>query len=283
MAATPMYQPDDHDGAANRADALDSIREFNASNPAHEDLWTRVHQTGDAVCRAVDERDAAQSDARKARDYHQTIQAEHPQRRAPLPRQALIAAVFVGLDAVACEFAAQALGSDQDQTLLWTALFLAVLAAGEVALGHYSERGGRAWRLLVAGLAAFVAGLGVLRFSYLATVGTAGALTALVGAVLFTAATAAFVVIGYRALRSAEKIKAWQARRRARQAEREVAAASHRVASLLHEHNRLIDAYISRIRVLLLGRFSSARLPQAEAFLRAHLAGRDPSDWAQTS
>jgi hypothetical protein len=278
-----MDSPDDQDRAVSWADVLDSVREFNASNTAHEDLWTRVHQTGDAVGRAVDERDAAQRDARKARDFHQTIQAEHPHRHAPLPRQALIAGVFVGLDAVACEFAAQALGNDQDQTLLWTALFLAVLAAGEVALDHYSERGARAWRLLVTGLGAFVAGLGVLRFIYLATVGTAGALTALVGAALFTAATAAFVVIGYRALRAAEKIKAWQARRRARQAEREVAAASHRVASLLREHNRLIDAYMSRIRVLLLGKFSSARLPQVAALLREHLAGRDPSDRAETS
>jgi hypothetical protein len=283
MVATPMDSPDDQDTAVSWADVLDSVREFNASNTAHEDLWTRVHQTGDAARRAVDERDAAQRDARQTRDYHQTIQAEHPHRHAPLPRQVLIAAVFVGLDAVACEFAAQALGNDQDQTLLWTALFLAVLAAGEVALDHYSERSARAWRLLVTGLAAFVAGLGVLRFIYLATVGTAGAVTALVGAVLFTAATAAFVVVGYRALRAAEKIKAWQARRRARQAEREVAAASHRVASLLREHNRLIDAYVSRIRILLLGKFSSARLPQVEALLREHLAGRDPSDRGQTS
>jgi hypothetical protein len=283
MAATPMNRPDDQDRAVSWADVLDSVREFNASNQAHEDLWTRVHQTGDTVGRAVDERDVAQRYARKARDYHQTIQAEHPQRHAPLPRQAVIAAVFVGLDAVACEFAAQALGNDQDQTLLWTALFLAVLAAGEVALDHYSERSARAWRLLATGLAAFVAGLGVLRFIYLATVGTAGALTALVGAVLFTAATAAFVVIGYRALRAAEKIKAWQARWRARHAEREVAAASHRVAGLLREHNRLVDAYLSRIRVLLLGKFSSARLPQAEVLLREHLAGRDPSDRAETS
>jgi hypothetical protein len=283
MSATPIDNPDDQGGAASWTDVLDSVREFNASNPAHEDLWTRVHQTGDAVRRAVDERDAAQRAARMARDYHRTIQAEHPHRHAALERQALIAAVFVGLDGVACEFAAQALGSDQDQTILWTALFLAVLAAGEVALDHYSERSARTWRLLVIGIAVFVTGLGVLRFIYLATVSTAGMLTALVGAALFTAATAVFVVIGYRALRAAEKVRAWQARRRARQAEREVAAASQRVARRLRDHGRLVDAYTSRIRVLLLETYSSATLPHVAAMLREHLTGRDPSGRAEMS
>jgi hypothetical protein len=58
-----------------------------------------------------------------------------------------------------------------DQDLLCTLLFLAELAGGEVALDYCSERGGFAWRLLVIGLSAFVTGLGVLRFLYLATVG----------------------------------------------------------------------------------------------------------------
>jgi hypothetical protein len=80
MAATPMDSTDGQDRAVSWADVLDSDREFNASNTAHEDLWTRVHQTGDAVCRAVDEWDAAQRDARKAHDYYQTIQAEHRAR-----------------------------------------------------------------------------------------------------------------------------------------------------------------------------------------------------------
>jgi MFS family permease len=90
------------------------------------------------------------------------VQAEYPHRRAPLLRQAFIAALTVGLDGVACWFAAQALGNGQTETLLWAVLFLAVLAGGEITLDYYSERGGHAWRLLVTCLAIFVAGLVVL-------------------------------------------------------------------------------------------------------------------------
>jgi hypothetical protein len=108
-------------------------------------------------------------------------------------------------------------------------------------------------------------------------VGVDGAAAALVGATLFTTATAGFLVIGYRALRAAEKFPAWQARKWSRQADRVAAAASHRVARLLRERNRLVDAYIGRIRVGLLGKCSSGQLPQLETALREHLTGRDPS------
>src|SRR3984893_8521018 len=109
-------------------------------------------------------------------------------------------------------FAAQALGNAQLETVAWAVLFLAVLGSGEVALDYYKERRPRVWRLLVTGLAIFVAGLGVLRYSYLATVGTDQTLAALVAAVLFTAATAGFVMLGYRALRAAETAPTWKAR-----------------------------------------------------------------------
>ena len=277
MAATPMGGQDEQHRTMTSADIVGPVREFNASNQAHEDLWTRVHQAGDQVRRGVDERDAAQLHARQARDFYLTVQAEHPHRRAPLLRQALLAAGTVALDAVACWFAAQALDEGQTETLLWTLLFLAVLACGEVALDYLSERSTRAWRSLAGGLLVFVTGLGVLRFLYLATVGGAGTVTALVGAGLFTAATLSFLAIGYRALRAAEKFPAWQARRRARQAEREAGAASRRVARLLREHNRLVDAYVSRIRVGLLGKCSVEQLPELEVALRQHLTGPDPT------
>lgn len=277
MAATPMGGQNEQHRTMTSADVAEPVREFNASNQAHEDLWARVHQAGDAVRRGVDDRDAAQVRARQARDFYLAVQAEHPHRRAPLLRQALLAACTVALDAVACWFAAQALDEDQAETLLWTVLFLAVLACGEVALDYFSERSARAWRLLAGGLLAFVAGLGVLRFLYLATVGGAGTVTALVGAGLFTAATLGFLAIGYRALRAAERFPAWQARRRSRQAERDAAAASRRVARLLRERDRLVDAYLSRIRVGLLGKCSAGQLPQLESALREHLTGRDPT------
>lgn len=275
MVAPPMDVPDEQYRAPISGDVAECVRTFNASNPAHENLWTRVHQASDLVRRSVQDRIAAQVRARQAQDFYLAVQAEYPHRRAPLLQQVLIAAITIGLDGVACWFAAQALDGGQNETLLWTVLFLAVLAAGEVALDHYSERSGRAWRLLAAALAAFVAGLGILRFEYLATVGTNGPVAALVGAALFTAATSGFLVLGYRALRAAEKFPAWQARRWSRQADREAAAASNRVARLLRERNRLVDAYISRIRLDLLARCSSTELPLLEAALRTHLTGRD--------
>jgi hypothetical protein len=259
------------------ADIADFVRNFNASNQAHEDLWTRVHQAGDAVRRAVQDRGTAQVHARDARSFHLAVQAEYPHRTAPLPRQVFIAAYALGLDGVACWFAAQALGNGQVETLLWTFLFLAVLAGSEVALDYYKERGGRVWRRLVNGLAAFVAGLGILRFLYLDTVGTVGAAAALVGASLFTACTAGFLVIGYRALRVAEKLPACRARKRSQQAEQEMAAVSNRVSRLLRERNRLVDAYMSRIRSDLLRKCLSSQLPQLEAALREHLTGGEPA------
>ena len=276
MAAPPTGPPDGQPRTTTSADIADFVVPFNASNQAHEDLWTRACQAGDAVRRSVHDRDGAQLRARHARSFHLAVQAEYPHRRSPLPQQVFVAASTLALDGVACWFAAQALGNGQVETLLWTLLFLAVLAGGEVSLDYYSERGGRTWRLLVTGLVAFVTGLGILRFLYLSTVGAVGAAAALVGAALFTTATAGFLVIGYRALRAAEKPPAWQARKWSRQADREVAAASRRVSRLLRERNRLVDAYISRIRGDLLGKCPSDQLPQLEAALREHLTGGDP-------
>jgi hypothetical protein len=272
--AAPMDHPSDAQ-AEMPDDITRTLDEFNAANEAHEDLWTRVHQAGDVLRQGVRDSDAARLHAKEARDFHRTVQAEYPNRRAHLVQQAVFAAFTVGLDAVACWFAAQALGSDQDETLLWTALFLAVLAGGEIALDHFSERGGRMWRLLVAGLAVFVALLGVLRFIFLATVVTVGLTTAVVGAALFTAATACSLAFGYRALRAAERPAAWRARRRARNAEREAHRASNRVTGLLRERDRLVDAYLSRIRGALLKTCSADQLLVAEAAVREHLIGKE--------
>ena len=75
MAATPMGGQDEQHRTMTSADIVGPVREFNASNQAHEDLWTRVHQAGDQVRRGVDERDAAQLHARQARDFYLTVQA----------------------------------------------------------------------------------------------------------------------------------------------------------------------------------------------------------------
>ena len=239
METTPLDEPDRQprpltvpagtsDVDTDVPDIAEPIREFNAANKTHEELWARVHQAGDAVRRRRKEEKLARQEADEEHDAHLAVQAEHPNRRAPLVRQVAITAASVGLDAVACWFAAQALGNDQLETVLWTVLFLAILAGGEVALDHYSERSRSAWRLLATGLAAFVTGLGVLRFLFLDTVGTNGAIAALVGAALFTAATAGFVMIGYRALRP--RRRSGQRRRDSRQDGRPEGQSGHRSA-----------------------------------------------------
>lgn len=284
MTTIPLNEPDDQQalvGALPDApgqgpdlpDVAEDIREFNASNKAHEDLWARAHQAGDMVRRSGVDDQTAQQAAQEAHDFHLAVQAEHPQRRASLLQQVIIAALTVALDGVACWFAAQALGNGQLETLLWAGLFLAMLAGGEVALDYYSDRNRKAWQLLALGLAAFVAGLGVLRFLFLDTVGIDGLIAALVGATLFTAATAAFLMIGYRALRAAETPRAWKARRRARRVGRDAAAASARLATCVAARDRLVDAYLARIRISLLKKCTSSEMPVLEAALRAHLTG----------
>jgi len=216
----------------------------------------------------------AEQTAESKQVEHHIVQAERPRRVAPLPRQAVIAAITVALDGLACYFAAQALNGSQLATLVWTGLFLAVLAGGEILLDVYSDRSARTWRLLAFVLGAFVAGLGTLRYSYLYVVGAEGRLSALAGTALFTAATAAFLVLGYRALRAAETPAAWRARRQARKARRQAEAARASADRDMRDWNRLADTYIAEARHLLLDAYPSSEQPDVEAALRAHLLGR---------
>jgi hypothetical protein len=212
------------------------VRAVNASHAALKDLWSRVRRAADIAFRSGKAAEKAGKVAEEAEIEHQIIQAEQPQRTAPLPRQMLFALLTVAFDGVACYFAAQAVGGGQLETLVWAGLFLAVLGAGEWVLDHCRDR--RWWRLLAVGLGAFVSVLGVLRFSYLVTVGIGGLLPALGGAALLTAATAAFLVLGYRALRAAESNRAWQARRWARTATRQAAAADEQAARDMADWDR---------------------------------------------
>src|ERR1700689_3876885 len=109
----------------------------------------------------------------EAAQHHPGL-AEPPWRRAPLPRQVTLTLVTAALDGVACYFAAQALGGSQLATLVWTALFLAVLAGGQVVLNFYRERNIRAWRALALGVGAIVIVLGILRCWFLAATGADG-------------------------------------------------------------------------------------------------------------
>jgi len=254
-------------------DPAEVIREFNAQNPQHEALGTRILHMVNAARHLGEQARQAAATADSERLAHLTIQAEDPERRAPRWRQLLLALGTLALDALACYFAAQALGNGQAETLVWTALFLAVLAAGEIALDFYRDRHRRVWRYIAIGLGGFVAGLGILRFTYLVTVGADGPIAALVGATLFTVATILFVMAGYWALRRAETPEAGKARRRARRAAREARATAERAARCRTKRDRLIDAYLVRLKVGPLASCPAIDLPAMEAAVRAHLLG----------
>ncbi len=254
------------------------IRDVNATNEAVEDQCLRACHAADNAASSAQVAELAKAVAQSATVAHRTIQAERPRRCAPLPRQVIFALFSVGMDGVACYFAAQTLDGSQDTTLAWTGLFLAVLAAGEVALDFYRDRNLRTWRILAFLTAGFVALLGMLRFWFLATVGVSGLVPAVVGGFLFTAATAGFLGLGYCALRAAETPQAWRARRAARkawQAARAARAAADRDA---RERDRLINAYLGHVRKLVLKTYPIDMQLALESAVRSYLSDRRPLD-----
>lgn len=273
-AASPE-RPGDLTPLAGCRDVADLLSDVNAANEEIEDQCLRARHAADVAARSEQEARQAQAAARASRVAHASIQAERPQRRAPLPRQWFIAFLTVGLDGLACYFAAQALDGSEDSTLVWAALFLAALAGGEFALDFYRDRSVRGWRVLASLLGAFVVVLGVLRFSFLATIGTGGLIPALAGAALFTTATAGFLFLGYRALRSAETPQAWRARRRAQAATRAARAADATAKRDAAERDHLIDAYLGQIRRLSLRTRSAGEQLAVDKAVRAYLLGRD--------
>jgi hypothetical protein len=250
------------------------IRRLNASNDAVEDQCLRARQAADTATRSARTAELSTEAAQNAAVAHRVVQAERPRRRAPLPRQVTLALVTVVLDGVACYFAAQALDGSQDATLVWTGLFLAVLAGGEVALDFYRDRNERTWRALIVLTGVFVTLLGILRFWFLATIGTGGLVPAIVGAGLFTAATAGFLSLGYRALRAAETPQTWRARREARKAHHAARAARATADRDARERDRLIDAYLGHVRRVVLKTCPVEQQLAMEAAVREHLSGR---------
>lgn len=263
--AQPLPRPDD---------VADVVRCVNESNEAIEDQYLRARQMADLAADADQVAAAAAVTAEAAKVACRAVQAERPRRRAPLPRQIALALVTVGLDGLACYFAAQALDGSQDATLVWAALFLAVLAGGEVALDFYRDRNLRAWRGLVVLLGVFIAGLGILRFWYLATVGYGGLVPAAAGAFLFTAATAGFVFLGYRALRAAETPRVWRSRRCARAAARKAEKARAAADQDAAERDSLIGAYLEQVRRHVLRTCPAGEQLAMESAVREHLLGR---------
>jgi len=257
-------------------DVVPFITACNKESKAHLKLYSRTRQASDEADKAGEQAAEADQQRDELEAEHETIQAEHPHRTAARPRQWLIAVAALVLDAVACYFAAEALGAGQQETLAWAGLFLALLGVAEIALDHYSEGHRLAWRCTAAALTCFIVLLGVLRFSFLVTVGNEGMIAATVGTVLFTIATTGFVLIGYRALRLAETGRAWQARRRLRAQAKEAAAAHARHAQLADRRDALARAYLNRVRLQLLQACPGIAVAQAEQALWAHLTGRNP-------
>jgi OmpA family len=248
-------------------DETDVIREVNASNAEIGSQYLRARRAADIADRSKRAATQASSAARDAQVSHQALQEERPRRRAPLPRQLGVAAGTVVLDGVACYFAAQVLNGSQDSTLVWTGLFLVGLGGGEAALDFYRDRDERAWRVVVVIISVFIALLGMLRLWFLATISDGSLVTALAGAGLFTAATAAFLCLGYRFLRAAETPATWRARRRACRARR-VAKSAHATVT--------INGYTDSLPVAIPGgnlQLSLLRAEQVENWLIVHGVG----------
>jgi len=267
-------QPQDGD-AASPARVAALIGDVNASGEAVRDQCLRARQAAGIAARSQRAAEQAAAQARTAQAAHQAVQAAHPRRRAPWPRQVTLASGTVVLDGLACYLAARALGGSPDAALAWTGVSVAVLAGAEAALGCYRDRGEHAWRVLVMLTGFFVIVLGVLRVWFLAAAGT-GLAPAIAGACLLTAATAGLLTAGYRALRAAETPPAWRARRQAgtaRQAARLARAEADRAAA---ERDRLIDAYLGHVRRLALPACPPGRQLAVESAVRQHLMGELP-------
>lgn len=264
--------------AAVRPEMINEILGFNDESEVQEGQWSRAWLAAEQVRQAAAAARHAGINWANADLNHKALQAEHPERTAPRPRQWLIAAIFLGFDAVACYFAAEALNGSPAVTLAWAGLFLALLGAGEVMLDLSSDDHPILWRWTVGILATFIALLGTLRFWFLAaTTANGGVLAAIIGASLFTLATASFIVIGYRALRIAETGHAWKSRRRVRACAKALNHARREVERLRARRDRIARAYLSRIRVRLIRICTAEQLPDMERAVLAHLIGEDPA------
>jgi hypothetical protein len=252
-------------------DVMREIIACNAASKAHEDLWSRTRQAADMTSQATTACRNAVAEQEEAELAYKARQAEDPERSAPCPRQWLIAGGTLALDGLACYFAAEALGAGQLQTLAWAALFLALLGAGEVVLDHFRDSHRAAWRWVAFILGGFIGLLGVLRYSFLVTVGAEGFVAAGAGASLFTVATAGFVIIGYRALRAAETGPMWKARRHAGACAKAAAAAHRGLERQIARRDRLARAYLNCIRARLVLTCTDSQIQAMERAVWAHL------------
>jgi hypothetical protein len=246
------------------------IHDVNASDQAAQDQFLRTRQAVGVALRSQHAAEQAAAEAGQAEVAHRVIQAGQPHRRAPLPRQVLLALVTVVPDGLACYLAAQALGGSPDATLAWTGLFLAVLTGGQAALGFCGDRARRALVLLTGFIVIL---LGTLCFWFLAATGTGGPMPAIAGACLFTVAAAGSLTLGYRALRAAETPSAWRARRQACTARAAARIARAAAGQDTAERDRLIDTYLRHVRPQVLKTCPAGQQLAMESGIRKHLLG----------
>ena len=260
--------------AASPARVAVLIREVNASDQAVQDQFLRARQAAGITARLEHAAGQAAARARTAEAAHLAVQAEHPHRRAPLPRQVTVTLGTVVLDGLACYLAARALGASGDAVLAWTVLFLAVLAGAEAAPGLYRDRGERARRVL----AALTGFLVILAGTVLLAVTGTGPVPAIAGACLLTVITAGFLTVGYRALQAAETPLAWRAAWQAGTAYQAARLARAQADQAAAERDRLIDAYLGHLTGLALKTSPPGQQPAVESAARQYLLGELP--WA---
>jgi hypothetical protein len=254
-------------------DAVTVIRSFNGEHQANEEQYARVRQVSDAARRARADARAEQQKAAGAHAAYLTSQAEHPERRGPLLVMVIAALATLALDGYASYFAAESLGGDQQATLIWTGIFLVILAILEGGLALTAERNKKAFRLIAFALALFAIFLALLRFVFFSAVG-GRPISSVIGAALFTGCTILFVWAGFLALRYSETVDIWKARYRDRSAARRAEAADERAARQAARRDRLIDAYLSRIRLSLLQTCTAPQIIATEEAIQAHLIGQ---------
>jgi hypothetical protein len=135
-----------------------------------------------------------------------------------------------------------------------------------------AERNKRAFRMITLALALFAVFLALLRFVFFAAIGT-GLISSVISAVLFTGCTILFVWAGFLALRHSETVEIWRARCRDRKAARKADDADESAAREAAHRDRLIDAYLSRIRPSLLRTCTGSQITAVENDIRAHMIG----------
>lgn len=253
-------------------DPVDVLREYTASHESRSALHTDTRAAVDEAelqCRASDNAEQAAGAAVIA---HRTEQAKDPKRRAGLIRQCLLAVLMVLFEFGPCYLGAQALGENQNITIVVTVLFVVALAGGEFGLDWAKRQDSqRLWKRITLCLGGFVLALGVLRLYYLIVTGTV-LLDAVLGAGLLTAATAVFVVTGYLALRVAETATTWKLRRGAAKAAKAAALAQEDARQAAHARDRLVGALMTDLQPTLLATIPNrAAMRAMESAIRAYL------------